>query len=326
MLDKVMSPNEHASGPYNEAEQVVGLFAVLLSSALGLGASFALNKADRIGCSLEGVVSLVVLFKGIGCGVILTTATIHLINEAGEYFEKAKWDTYEGWTYIFALTGIFLSAAADLFVRRQGVRNIVPVAKLPDLRRTGHGHSHGIESGETLRLLQSEEDEEENGRPQSSSVFSVVLLEINLLSHSVLIGVDLGLQDSTAWLALLIAICFHQFFEGFALAEVIQDAKISTSKMLTMCAAFTLTTPIGVALGIGAHSTHNEENASVALLIGIFNSFCGGILVYLGMISILLPWIVDSHGLQRAPILYPILAFLGVTIGVTALAVIGIWA
>ncbi|GBG34142.1 Zinc transporter 8 [Hondaea fermentalgiana] len=305
---------------YNLNEQVGGLFAIVAAAGVGLLLSYVLGYAGRMGCSIGVLVGLVLLLKGIGCGVVVSTATIHLINEAGEYFEDAGWDTYEAWGFVFALCGIYVSAVGDILVRRRGLGGTMPVSMLQDLTKTSH--EHGVE---TTLSDPAEASEVQSG--MKHSVYSALVLELNLLIHSILIGFDLGLQDPESWVPLVTAICFHQLFEGFALAEVIKDAGIESKlRMVLMGCAFALTTPIGVAIGIGTHSAYDGESKSVALLIGVLNGFCGGILLYLGLVNLLMPWLVGSDGLHRAPMVYPLLAFLGLAFGFAIMAIIGIWA
>ena len=43
------------------------------------------------------------------------------------------------------------------------------------------------------------------------------ILEVGIALHSVVIGVTLGVSRGPEFVSLLIAVAFHQFFEGFAL-------------------------------------------------------------------------------------------------------------
>eukprot|EP00512_Aurantiochytrium_limacinum_P004246 CAMPEP_0171496858 /NCGR_PEP_ID=MMETSP0958-20121227/6939_1 /TAXON_ID=87120 /ORGANISM="Aurantiochytrium limacinum, Strain ATCCMYA-1381" /LENGTH=318 /DNA_ID=CAMNT_0012031015 /DNA_START=152 /DNA_END=1108 /DNA_ORIENTATION=- len=313
---------------YNQPLQIAGLFIIMVASAMGFALSAALHSAHKLGCcGLKPIVALIVLLKGLGCGIVVTTATIHLLNEAPEYFEDAGWDGYESWQWVFALAGVFISSLGDMMQRRQGHGNTATVEELQDLVQAGHGHGgeEEIKDLEKTSIADSSADSTESKARRS--IMDAVVLEANILIHSILIGFDLGLQVESDWRPLLIALVFHQFFEGFALAEVIANSHIKSKvKILCMAAAYSLTTPIGVAIGIGTHSTYDGESTQVALLLAILNSICGGILLYLGMISLLLPWIVASRGLHRAPALYPALAFLGLAIGMTIMAVLAMWA
>ena len=79
---------------------------------------------------------------------------------------------------------------------------------------------------------------------------SAVLVELSILIHSVLIGFDLGLQTKSQWVPLVIAITFHQFFEGFAVGQIVLDAKFGFWKKFAMTAFYSLTTSVGIVIGI----------------------------------------------------------------------------
>ena len=69
----------------------------------------------------------------------------------------------------------------------------------------GHDHSHG-------------------GALMHSQELAVYLLEIGIASHSIIIGIALGATRSD-FIPLLVALTFHQFFEGIALSSVVIEAE-----------------------------------------------------------------------------------------------------
>jgi zinc transporter 1/2/3 len=79
---------------------------------------------------------------------------------------------------------------------------------------------------------------------------SLISLEAGIAFHSLLIGVTLG-TTVRGFIPLLIAISFHQFFEGLALSSVISEMKFekSNSKYL-MLTIYIFSTPFGTAFGI----------------------------------------------------------------------------
>ena len=82
---------------------------------------------------------------------------------------------------------------------------------------------------------------------------SAILVEASILIHSVLIGFDLGLQTKSQWVPLVIAITFHQFFEGFAVGQIVLDAQFTFWKKFAMTAFYSLTTSVGIAIGIATY-------------------------------------------------------------------------
>lgn len=138
-------------------------------------------------------------------------------------------------------------------------------------------HSHGVINIYT--------DEELFHKVNSFTIAHV--LEIGVVFHSILIGIALSIDNnSTHFEGLLIAICFHQFFEGFALGSSIQGAKITSLLHLgIMTMIFSFSTPIGQSIGIGISSLY-EENSPIAQQIeGTFDSISGGILIYMALVD-----------------------------------------
>lgn len=77
------------------------------------------------------------------------------------------------------------------------------------------------------------------------------ILELGIAVHSVIIGIALGMaSDASPARALLIALCFHQTFEGFALGVTVLEAHFSLWQCILMVVLFAITTPIGIAIGL----------------------------------------------------------------------------
>lgn len=174
--------------------------------------------------------------------------------------------------------------------------------------------------------LMKEKDAEEPSAYLASK-WRVLTLESGILVHSVLIGLDMGMQSGSSYDALLIAIAFHQFFEGFALSQILIEARLEAVWMLIVAVAFyAITTPAGIAAGIAVHSFYDEDSVSACLTMGIMDSLAGGILIYMGLTSLLSSWIVNSIPLARAHWSRPLVAFIGLALGLISMAVVGKWA
>lgn len=57
--------------------------------------------------------------------------------------------------------------------------------------------------------------------------------------------------------------------------------------MITMGLFFSLTTPAGVAIGIGISSIYNESSPSSLITQGILDSVAAGILIYMALVDLL---------------------------------------
>ena len=54
-----------------------------------------------------------------------------------------------------------------------------------------------------------------------------------------------------------------------------------------MASFFSLTTPVGIAVGIGISSVYNENSPTALIVEGIFNAAAAGILIYMALVDLL---------------------------------------
>ncbi|KAG0071869.1 hypothetical protein BGZ89_009176 [Linnemannia elongata] len=118
---------------------------------------------------------------------------------------------------------------------------------------------------------------------------STYILEAGVAAHSVIIGVALGVSSGSEFIGLLIALLFHQFFEGFALGARIADLDPErTSIHYLLALIFALTTPTGVMIGtiISRHAYHSDSVTSL-LVEGVLDAISTGIMLYMGYVTLL---------------------------------------
>lgn len=214
-----------------------------------------------------------------GIGVIAATGWCHLIPDAFEKFSSpcltGVWADYgPAFVGVFALAATFLVQIIELSAGGKGHSH---GPSMPDLSRDELSNPNPslpdtvreIPIGHSLELLRLETVSHEKGK-----YLSTVILEAGILFHSIIIGLSLGVTaDLDTFKTLLIAICFHQFFEGLALGALI--AKLnqkSIVKFLVMGLIYPLTTPIGMSIGIGVRNQYNENSQGTILSEGILNS------------------------------------------------------
>jgi zinc transporter 1/2/3 len=153
------------------------------------------------------------------------------------------------------------------------------------------------------------------------------LLTIGIALHSIIIGITLGVTSGNEFMSLLIAVAFHQFFEGFALSITALEAGFDRkSTPVLMAMLYTLTTPIGVAIGIGISSVYNGNSTTALLTQGIFDAISAGILIYDALVNLITvnithsKWFADLSLGRKAGI------FLSLWMGSGVMALIGRWA
>lgn len=157
----------------------------------------------------------------------------------------------------------------------------------PPLAQSGHrhpSHMNGHYRNNTRSDLPTQ-------NPQRQ-LLQCLLLEAGILFHSIFIGMALSVATGTSFVVLLIAISFHQTFEGFALgsriASLIPDLfSPSSMKPWLMSLAYGTTTPLGQAIGLVLHNFYDPASTTGLLMVGITNAISSGLLLFAGLVELL---------------------------------------
>ncbi|KAL8817974.1 MAG: hypothetical protein Q9191_008038, partial [Dirinaria sp. TL-2023a] len=110
---------------------------------------------------------------------------------------------------------------------------------------------------------------------QKKMLLQCLLLEAGILFHSVFIGMALSVSVGPPFIVLLIAISFHQTFEGLALGSriaAITSFPPSSPKPWLMALAYGTTTPIGQAIGLAVHGLYDPAGEMGLLMVGTMNA------------------------------------------------------
>lgn len=150
-------------------------------------------------------------------------------------------------------------------------------------------HRHRPRVSESHRQQTDTEGPIQNPQRQ---LLQCLLLEAGILFHSIFIGMALSVATGTSFVVLLIAISFHQTFEGFALgsriASLIPDLFAPNSmKPWLMSLAYGTTTPFGQAIGLVLHNFYDPASATGLLMVGITNAISSGLLLFAGLVELL---------------------------------------
>ncbi|KAF7553766.1 hypothetical protein G7Z17_g3382 [Cylindrodendrum hubeiense] len=116
-----------------------------------------------------------------------------------------------------------------------------------------------------------------------------LLLEAGILFHSVFIGMAVSVATGPAFVVFLVAIGFHQTFEGLALGSRIAAIQFPRKSIRPWCMvlAYGLTTPIGQAIGLVVHRLYDPQSMGGLLVVGFMNAISAGLLLYAGLVQLL---------------------------------------
>ncbi|KAL5223649.1 hypothetical protein ABZP36_010288 [Zizania latifolia] len=151
------------------------------------------------------------------------------------------------------------------------------------------------------------------------------ILELGIVSHSVIIGLSLGVSESPCTIKPLVAaLSFHQFFEGFALGGCISEAQLKNFSAFMMAFFFAITTPAGISVGAAIASFYNPNSPRALVVEGILDSMSAGILIYMALVDL-----IAADFLSRKMSCNPRLqvgSYIALFLGAMAMAALAIWA
>ncbi|KAK4766844.1 hypothetical protein SAY87_008486 [Trapa incisa] len=129
------------------------------------------------------------------------------------------------------------------------------------------------------------------------------VLELGVVIHSVLIGFSLGASNNVCTIkGLLAALCFHQMFGGMGSSSSLSNtiflflffavvglwqAEFSWVKKMVMVFFFSVTTPLGIVIGMGLSRTYGDNSPTALITVGIPKAYSAGLLIYMALVDLL---------------------------------------
>lgn len=295
---------ERVDGDYNIPLRIGLIFAML---AIGL---FTAVGPTFIGLLLKVSFEsyVFVILKLFGTGVVLLAAFVHLLTHASLMFSNSCLSlVYESTTTAIVMGGVFISFLVD-FILKKIVMSRAVVKENSD-------EDPKLSLDESVSLEKSVHDK-----------ISVILLEVGIVFHSVLIGITLVVAADPYFTTLFVVIFFHQGFEGIALgARIAELSTISLWTKVAMGVLFALTTPVGMAIGIGVLNKFNGNDPGTIIALGTLDALSAGILIWVGIVEMLCDQWLFGHMLNASTlkIIVGIASILG---GMALMSFLGKWA
>ncbi|GAB7358614.1 hypothetical protein MBLNU230_g3844t1 [Neophaeotheca triangularis] len=180
------------------------------------------------------------------------------------------------------------------------------------------------ESDDSLTMFEEKEAEQE----RKKLLMQCLLLECGILFHSIFIGLALAVAVGKEQVILLIAIAFHQTFEGLALGSRIAVVgwKPRALQPWLMALAYGCTTPLGQAIGIATRNLYDPDSATGLIVVGTFNAFSGGLLTYTSLVDLLNEDFLSDHSWRTLRGKKRVIAMSILIFGAFCMSLIGAWA
>ncbi|KAG9296821.1 hypothetical protein G9A89_002218 [Geosiphon pyriformis] len=270
--------------------------------------------------------------KHFGTGVILATAFIHMLPSAFANLTDPCLPEIWSKTYPAFAGAIAMGATLVIFFIEYLAVKASEEIEAQDTQKN-------VENGTSIK----DEDQKQahNNIPDSdhshghilsltarTQTIGIIILEFGICLHSVIIGIALSVSTGSEFTSLLCALVFHQMFEGLGLGARIAEIQYLSGSLRPwlMSLAYGTTTPIGIALGLGLHSSYDPESQTALIVQGILDSVSAGILLYAAMVELLAAdFIIDSK-IRKGSKQYQIAAFVLLLLGAGLMALIGRWA
>ena len=155
-----------------------------------------------------------------------------------------------------------------------------------------------------------------------------LLLEAGILFHSVFIGMAISVATGPAFVVFLVAITFHQAFEGLALGSRIAAIHFPRDSVRPwlMVLAYGMTTPIGQAIGLIVHGMYDPQSMGGLLVVGFMNAISAGLLLYAGLVQLLAEDFLTEKSYKILKGKRRLHAYLSIIAGALLMALVGAFA
>lgn len=163
---------------------------------------------------------------------------------------------------------------------------------------------------------------------QKRQILQCLLLEAGILFHSIFIGMAVSVSTGPPFVVFLVAIAFHQSFEGLALGSRIAAINFPTHspRPWLMVLAYGTTTPIGQAIGLVVHNLYDPQSAAGLLMVGFMNAISSGLLLFAGLVQLLAEDFLSDKSYGKLKGRRRLGAFVSVIAGASLMALVGAWA
>lgn len=331
---------------YSMQLRIASVFIMFCVSLLGVTVPLYYASRQRSGDALADQRKLAELdgfriIRSFSAGIMLGVGFIHLLFDGAIALSAVSLD--------YPCLGFTMATGGTLIVLGFEQVAVLLISRIGDASDSGKSKvstDFGMDPPQELEVLESGRQVDLRktcehthaihmiaGSDAMTVIVKAYMMEISVAIHSVIIGITLGSTSGPDNLqslqALIIAICFHQFFEGLGLGTVIESARLDLGvrKIGMFALVFALTVPIGVAIGIvitNDQALVDGPSVIQEYTLGCLNSISGGIMIYVALVE------MAAEDFQQASIALNTALktkmFCALSLGVLCMAILALWA
>ncbi|KAK2643485.1 hypothetical protein Ddye_025248 [Dipteronia dyeriana] len=329
--------------------KLISIFVIFFTSVVGVSLPVLLARYFQ-GRPIYD--KAILLIKCFAAGVILSTSLVHVLPDAFQALSDCQVASKHPWrdfpfsglvTLVGALTALLVDVTASAHVENShghghgqssssssSSSSYLPVGTQEELsgkRRVELEKVEIVGDGQEIIIPMKDEKSEELILKMKQKLVSQVL-EIGIIFHSVIIGVTMGMSQNQCTIKpLVVALAFHQIFEGMGLGGCIAQAGFNFGTVAYMCFMFSVTTPMGIVLGMIVFSVTGYDDSSPNALImeGLLGSLSSGILIYMGLVDLIATDFFHNK-LMNSQTWLKKASFIALVLGSTSMSILAIWA
>ncbi|THF94495.1 hypothetical protein TEA_026491 [Camellia sinensis var. sinensis] len=280
--------------------KLVSMFVIFVTSVVGISSPVMLARLFQGKPVYD---KAILIIKCFAAGVILSTSLVHVLPDAFDALADCHVASRHPWKD-FPFSGLITLIG-------------VLTALLVDLTATSHVDSHGGKASSNYTAIGTSE---ELAAARKKSAESGVEMGV--------FGVTMGMSQNQCTIRPLVAaLAFHQIFEGMGLGGCIAQAGFSFGTTAYMCFMFSVTTPLGIVLGmiIFWFTGYDDSSPNALILEGLLGSLSSGILIYMGLVDLIAldffhnKLMSSESWLKKA-------SFIALTLGSTSMSILALWA
>ncbi|XP_026384844.1 fe(2+) transport protein 1-like [Papaver somniferum] len=277
--------------------KIIAIFSILITSMIGVGSPLFAKYIPALHPDRD----VFVIVKAFAAGIILATGFMHVLPDSFDMLSSSclsdnPWHKFPFTGFVAMLSAIVTlmvdSMATSFYTTKNNKMMIQPTSEgdheLGNTAEGGagggshfhaHGHHHGAALGSSKGPI---------GTQLLRYRVVAMVLELGIVVHSIVIGLGVGASNNTCTIKPLVAaLCFHQMFEGMGLGGCIMQAEYKPLKKFLMVFFFSITTPAGIALGMGLSKTYKENSPTALITVGLLNASSAGLLIYMALVDLL---------------------------------------